>query len=79
MILLTFKDNYIVHNSLIKNYTFHSNSNGPFATAFYLKKIKFDQEFRLINHSGNHYLLVHQYDKRWNEFSDNVKKFKNSL
>jgi len=71
--------NYIVHNSLIKNYTFHSNSNGPFATAFYLKKIKFDQEFRLINHSGNHYLLVHQYDKRWNEFSDNVKKFKNSL
>ena len=31
--------NFIVHNSLIKNYAFHSNNNGPFATAFYLKRL----------------------------------------
>tara|TARA_Y100000591_G_C21810327_1_gene687502 strand:+ start:413 stop:1219 length:807 start_codon:yes stop_codon:yes gene_type:complete len=71
--------NYIVHNSLIKNAVLHSNNDGPFATAFYLKKIRFDQKYRLINHSGNHYLLVHQYDKRWKEFSDNVKKFEQNL
>ena len=59
-----------------KNIKWHKGKAEKFN---HLKKIKFDQEFRLINHSGNHYLLVHQYDKRWNEFSDNVKKFKNSL
>ena len=32
--------NYIVHNSLIKNAVLHSNNDGPFATAFYLKKNK---------------------------------------
>lgn len=71
--------NYIVHNSKIKNFNFYSNSQGPVATVFYLKKIKFDQKYRLINQSNKHYLLVHQYDKRWEDFSLNVEKFKNLL
>ena len=71
--------NYIVHNSLIDDYDFYSNSDGPFATAFYLNKINFDEKSRLINSLGKHYLLVHQYDKRWDAFSKDVERFKKNL
>ena len=71
--------NYLVHKKIIKDYHLYSNSSGPVATVFYLKKIIFDNESRLINDNGEPYLLVHQYDKRWNEFSQNVKNFKNNL
>lgn len=71
--------NYIVHKSIIKNVNFLSNSNGPVATVFYLKKVRFDKTSKLINESGNPYLIVHQYDKRWDEFSKNVSEFKNNL
>ena len=71
--------NYLVHKKIIKDFYLYSNSGGPFATVFYLKKIKFDNESRLINDSGKPYLLVHQFDKRWDEFSQNVGNFKNNL
>ena len=71
--------NYIAHKSIIKNVYYYTNSEGPFATVFYLKQIKFDDESRLINKLGSPYLLVHQYDKRWAEFSINVKNFKKNL
>ena len=71
--------NYIVHNSLIDDYDFYSNNDGPFATAFYLNKINFDEKSRLINSLGKHYLLVHQYDKRWDAFSKDVERFKKNL
>ena len=71
--------NYIVHNSIIKDVYFYKNSEGPFATVFYLKQIKFDDKSRLINKLGHPYLLVHQYDKRWAEFSSNVDNFKKNL
>ncbi len=68
--------NYIAHKAKINNIEFHSNSEGPFATAFYLNKIIFDEKFRLINQLGKPYLLVHQYDKRWDKFSDVFKFIK---
>ena len=71
--------NYLVHNKIIKDYYLYTNSGGPIATVFYLKKIIFDNESRLINDTGKPYLLVHQYDKRWNEFSQNVNNYKNNL
>jgi len=71
--------NYIAHKSIIKNVHYYTNSEGPFATVFYLKQIKFDDESRLINKLGSPYLLVHQYDKRWAEFAINVKNFKKNL
>ncbi len=71
--------NFIVHNSKIDNFELHSNSKGPFATVFYLQKIKFDEKFRLINELGKPYVLVHQYDKKWGEFSNVVAAKKKQL
>ncbi|MDC0524555.1 hypothetical protein OAN82_00220 [Pelagibacteraceae bacterium] len=71
--------NYIVHKEIIKNVTFHSNSKGPVATAFYLNKINFDKDSQLINELGQPYLLVHQYDKRYDEFEKHVNIIKKKL
>ncbi len=71
--------NYLVHKSIINNVSFYSNNKGPFATVFYLKTIKFDHKHRLISESGKPYLLVHQYDKKWSEFSEHVNNFKDNL
>ena len=35
-----------------------------------------DRNFFLLNELGNPYLIVHQYDKRWSEFENSIKKFK---
>ena len=71
--------NYLIHKSTIKNIGFYNNKDGPIATAFYLNSINFNKFSMLINDLGNPYLLVHQYDKRWNVFSKHVDKVKNSL
>lgn len=71
--------NYIVHKDLIKDKYFYKNNDGPFATVFYLDKLNFDDQSRLINKLGKPYLTVHQYDKRWSEFSSHVEKIKNKL
>ena len=71
--------NFIVNNDLIKDYSFYSNENGPVATVFYLKKIKFDKNLNLLNSSNIPYSIVHQYDKRWDEFINAVKNIKNNL
>lgn len=71
--------NYIAHNNLIKNSFFYSNESGPIATVYYLKKIKFNVNNKLININNDPYLIVHQYDKRWNEFSSVVKKLMKDL
>ncbi len=68
--------NYIVHKSLIKDITFHSNLDGPFATVFYLNEINFDNNLKLLNRTGKTYLLVHQYDKRWKEFYNAIEVIK---
>jgi hypothetical protein len=71
--------NYIVHKELIENIKFYSNSVGPIATVFYLNKIIFDENSKLINELGHPYLLVHQYDKRYDEFIDHVNVIKKNL
>jgi len=71
--------NYLVHNNLLNDFKVHKNLDGPIATVFYLKKINFDKQHRLINGIGEPYNVVHQYDKRWNEFSKNLKEFEKKL
>lgn len=71
--------NFIVHNKLIKNSFLYSNESGPIATVYYLKKIKFNKNSQLINSLNKPYSVVHQYDKRWDEFKDNVSKIKKDL
>ena len=71
--------NYIVHNRLVKDSFLYSNTSGPIATVYYLKKIIFNKNCQLINSLDQPYSVVHQYDKRWDEFEENVKKIKKSL
>ena len=71
--------NYLVRKEYIKDYSFYTNAEGPVATAFYLKKILFDESSRLLNTSGKPYSVVHQYDKRWDEFLVAVNKIKENL
>jgi len=71
--------NYIVHNKLIENSFLYSNESGPIATVYYLKKIIFDKNHQLINSLNKPYSIVHQYDKRWDEFKDNVGEIKKNL
>ena len=63
----------------MKGCAFYSNSEGPVATVYYLKKIIFDERSRLLSNNNKPYLIVHQYDKRWEEFSSPVNKFKKYL
>ena len=71
--------NYIVHKKLIKDIHLYFNHNGPVATVLYLKEIKFNKNSYLTNSAGENYLIVHQYDKRWNEFSRNINLIKKKL
>jgi len=71
--------NYIVYKNFFKNGHLYSNREGPIATVYYLKDIKFNENFQLLNGLGQPYSIVHQYDKRWNEFSDKVNSIKKEL
>ena len=71
--------NFIVYKKYFKDSCLYSNHEGPIATVYYLKKIKFNDESQLINELGKPYLIVHQYDKRWSEFSEKVKFIKKDL
>jgi len=71
--------NYIAHNNLIKNSFFYSNESGPVATLFYLKKITFNKKSELINILNVPYAIVHQYDKRPDEFNDKIEVIKKNL
>ena len=71
--------NYIVYKNFFKNGHLYSNKEGPIATVFYLKNIKFNKNSELVNSLGEPYSVVHQYDKRWTEFSDKVNLIKKQL
>lgn len=71
--------NYIAHNNLIKNSYLYKNENGPIATVYHLKKIKFNDKSQLINVLNKPYAIVHQYDKRWDEFENIVNNIKKNL
>ncbi len=71
--------NFIAHNKLIKDTYLYFNESGPIATVYYLKKLIFNSDLQLINSEKKPYSIVHQYDKRWNEFEETVNKIKFNL
>ena len=71
--------NFIVHNKLIKNNFLYSNESGPIATVYYLKKLNFNQDYQLVNSLNKPYNIVHQYDKRWDEFKNIIDKVKEKI
>ena len=71
--------NYIAHNNLIKNSYLYKNESGPIATVYHLKNISFNDKSQLINKLNKPYAVVHQYDKRWDEFESKVNHIKEEL
>ncbi len=71
--------NFIAHNKLVKNSHFYQNFDGPIATVYHLKKLTFNNNSELMNSKNEPYTVVHQYDKRWDEFSSHVERFKKKL
>jgi len=71
--------NYLIYKNIIKDYYLYNNYDGPFATVYHLKNIKFNGANQLINEKNEPYSLVHQYDKKWNLFSERVNSLKKKL
>ena len=71
--------NFIAHKNLISNSYFYSNNSGPVATVYHLKNIRFDKNYHLINSANQPYLIVHQYDKKWTQFSKAVNFIKDKF
>jgi len=71
--------NYIAHNNLVKNSILYNNETGPVATVYHLKRINFNKKSELTNSLNKPYAIVHQYDKRWEEFSEKVNIIKKNL
>jgi len=71
--------NFIAHKNYLKDSFFYSNNNGPIATVLYLKNISFNKNLELLNSLGKTYSIVHQYDKRWSDFSEKVESIKEKL
>ena len=70
---------YLIHKNYLKNIKVYSNTSGPVATVYHLNNLNFDNKNQLLNDKGEPYVVVHQYDKRWDEFKDSVNKLKKEL
>jgi len=71
--------NYIAYKNYFQKSYSYSNKNGPIATVYYLNPIKFNEKSELINSLGEPYTIVHQYNKRWSEFSEKVNFLRDNL
>jgi len=71
--------NYIVYNNFFDDKQIFSNLSGPIATVYYLKNIRFNSSYELLNNNLEPYFIVHQYDKRWDKFSGALNSFRKKL
>ena len=70
---------YLIYKKILENIKIYSNSLGPVATVFHLNDFNFNKNKELINNKNEPYVIVHQYDKRWEIFKDNVNNLKKKL
>ena len=70
---------YLVYNNILSNLKIYSNKLGPFATVYHLTNLKFNEDNVLLNQNNKPYILVHQYDKKWNIFKEKVDFLKIKL
>ena len=64
---------------ILKNIKIYSNSLGPVATVYHLNNYKFNDKNELVNSKNEPYIVVHQYDKKWEVFENSVNKLKKEL
>ena len=70
---------YLIYNEILKDINVYGNASGPVATVYHLDKYKFNKQNELINSKNEPYVVVHQYDKKWEIFEDSVNKLKIEL
>ncbi|OUW73663.1 MAG: hypothetical protein CBD76_03105 [Pelagibacteraceae bacterium TMED216] len=70
---------YLIYNNILKDFKTYGNKVGPFATVYHLDKINFNKDNVLLNENAKPYILVHQYDKKWNIFKDKVELLKKKM
>ena len=70
---------YLIYKKILKDINIYGNSSGPVATVYHLNNYNFNKKNELINNKNEPYLVVHQYDKRWDEFKNIVNKLKIEL
>ena len=70
---------YLIYKKILENIKIYSNSLGPVATVYHLNDYNFNKNEELINSKKEPYVVVHQYDKRWEIFKDNVNNLKKKL
>tara|TARA_X000000950_G_scaffold288978_1_gene408830 strand:- start:1251 stop:2066 length:816 start_codon:yes stop_codon:yes gene_type:complete len=70
---------YLIYKKILNNIKIYSNSSGPVATVYHLNNYNFNKDNELINSKNEPYVVVHQYDKKWNEFKNSVNKLKKEL
>ena len=70
---------YLIYNKILKDINVYGNASGPVATVYHLDKYKFNKQTELINSKNEPYVVVHQYDKKWEIFEDSVNKLKIEL
>ena len=70
---------YLIYKKILENIKIYSNSLGPVATVYNFNNYNFNKNKELINSKNEPYVVVHQYDKRWEIFKDNVNNLKNKL
>ena len=71
--------NYIAYKNYFKDSFLYSNKEGPVATVYYLDPLNFNEKSELLNSKGEPYVVVHQYNKRWSEFSEKVNLLRKNL
>ena len=70
---------YLIYKNILSDIEVYSNTLGPIATVYHLSNYNFNGKNELINKKDEPYLVVHQYDKKWNEFENSVNKLKQEL
>ena len=70
---------YLIYNKILKDINVYGNSSGPVATVYHLDNYKFNNRNELINNKNEPYVVVHQYDKKWEVFEESVNKLKVEL
>ena len=70
---------FLIYKNILKNFQIYDYADGPVATVYHSKNYNFNSKNELINSKGEPYIIVHQYDKRWNEFKNSVTNLKKKL
>jgi len=66
--------NFLIYNNYFKSFELFDNKSGPIATIGFIPNLNFNSNGKLINEKKKIYFLVHQYDRKIDQFKKNYLK-----